>query len=489
YGPPARCANAGVFRYVPRTQKFDVYVTFGFANPHGHVFDRWGQDIVVDGTGAQPYHAVLFSGHLDYPQKHAQPPTVWTPPSRPCPGREILSSRHFPPEMQGNVLVANVIGLQGIFQMKLNDDGSSFKGTRGEDILMSSDRNFRPSDVKIGPDGAIYFSDWHNPIIGHMQHNLRDPNRNRENGRVYRITYQGRTLLKPVKIAGEPIEKLLDLLKEPEDRTRYRTRIELAARPTKDVMAATKKWIAGLDKKADDYEHNLLEALWLHQSHNVADEEQLEQKFTAKDYRARAAATRVLCYWRDRVTDPIGLLRKQAADENARVRLEAVRAASFFTDPAAIEIVLVADEKPKDRYQEFLRGETLKALNPVISAAVAEGRKIDFKTALGERYFIKMIRLEDLLKLERTAIVNNELLFRPGVRDEVRREALVALAKSEKKSESRMLLDLIGKHDADPSSRDESIAFDLLRLLTGKADELKGLRADLVKMTTSARQP
>ena len=45
------CANAGVFRYEPRTQKFDVYVSFGFANPHGHVFDRWGQDIVVDGTG------------------------------------------------------------------------------------------------------------------------------------------------------------------------------------------------------------------------------------------------------------------------------------------------------------------------------------------------------------------------------------------------------------------------------------------------------
>src|SRR5262249_3292134 len=37
YGPPVRNANAGVFRYEPRTQKFDVYVTFGFANPHGHV--------------------------------------------------------------------------------------------------------------------------------------------------------------------------------------------------------------------------------------------------------------------------------------------------------------------------------------------------------------------------------------------------------------------------------------------------------------------
>ena len=47
-------------------------------------------------------------------------------------------------------------------------------------LVWSSDPNFRPSDVKMGPDGAIYFSDWHNPIIGHMQHNLRDPSRDRE---------------------------------------------------------------------------------------------------------------------------------------------------------------------------------------------------------------------------------------------------------------------------------------------------------------------
>ena len=40
--------------------KFDVYITYPFANPHGHAFDRWGQDIVVDGTGAVPYHGPSF---------------------------------------------------------------------------------------------------------------------------------------------------------------------------------------------------------------------------------------------------------------------------------------------------------------------------------------------------------------------------------------------------------------------------------------------
>ncbi|HUE70315.1 MAG TPA: PVC-type heme-binding CxxCH protein, partial [Pirellulaceae bacterium] len=172
WGPPQRCANAGFFRFEPRTQKFDVYITHGFANPHGHVFDRWGQDFVIDGTGANPYHAALFSGHLDFPAKHNRPPQLYQQRTRPCSAAEILSSKHFPPEMQGNLLVLNVIGFQGILQYKINDKGASFEGTEVEPILSSSDPNFRPTDIEIGADGAIYFGDWQNPIIGHMQHNL-----------------------------------------------------------------------------------------------------------------------------------------------------------------------------------------------------------------------------------------------------------------------------------------------------------------------------
>src|SRR5262249_22307407 len=115
YGPPVRLANAGVFRYEPRSQKFEVYVSFPFANPHGHVFDRWGPALASDAPGAQPSAPALSSAHVESPDNHNGPPRVWTPPSRPCPGMEVLSSRHFPPEMQGNVLVANVISYHGIF--------------------------------------------------------------------------------------------------------------------------------------------------------------------------------------------------------------------------------------------------------------------------------------------------------------------------------------------------------------------------------------
>jgi putative heme-binding domain-containing protein len=490
YGPPVRCANAGVFRYEPRTGKFDAYVTYPFANPHGHVWDRWGQDFVYDGTTSEPYHGALFSGHLDFPSKHSKPPVVYQPPSRPCPGVEILSSRHFPADNQGNLLVANVIGFQGIFQIKVEDKGSSFIGTPVEPILSSTDPNFRPSDLKIGPDGAIWFIDWHNPIIGHLQHAIRDPVRDRTHGRIYRVTYERRELLNPKKIEGEPIENLLELLKEPEDRVRYRARIELGGRDSDKVIAAVRKWMAGLDRKDPAHEHLMLEALWMHQYHNVVDVDLLKRMLGSPEFRARAAATRVLCYWRDRVPGALDLLRKLADDEHPRVRLEAVRAASFFTEPEAYEVPLISKDHPSDVYLDFVRNETMRALDPLVKKAINEKRPIQFKTAAGARFFLQSVSTDDLLKMERSQAVYLELLFRKGVRDEFRREALTGLAKLENKSELRVLLDSIHTRDDERSAQDESLTFDLIRLLTSRsASELAGARDELEKMAAGARVP
>jgi len=489
WGPPQRCANAGVFRYEPRAQKFEVYVAYGFANPHGHVFDRWGQDIVVDGTGAVPYHAALFSGYLPYPQRHAGPPHVYQQQSRPCPGMEILSSRHFPESMQGHLLVANVIGFQGIFRERIDDKGASFQGVHQEHILSSTDPKFRPSDLRIGPDGALYFLDWHNPIVGHMQHNLRDPSRDREHGRIYRVTYEGRPLLTPPKIYGEPIGKLLELLKSPEDRVRYRTRIELSGRDSDAVIAATNRNIVAMDGKVPEVdEHLMLEALWLHQSHNVVNENLLNRMLTSPDFRARAAATRVLCYWRDRVTDALELLKKQASDEHPRVRLEAVRAASFFKSAEAVEVVLISAEKPADPFIDFVRGETMKALQPYVQQAINEGRMIPFTSLAGARFFLKNVTTENLLKMKGSRPVYLELVFRKGLRDEQRQSALTSLAKLENKHELSVLIDAIKSQDQD--TQDESVTYDLVRLLTtGRQKELPEVRGDLEKLAKSGNTP
>jgi len=363
YGPPVRNANAGVYRYEPRTHKFEVYVSYDFANPHGHVFDRWGEDFVMDGTGAEPYIGACFSGLTYFPNRHKRAPKLYEQRTRPCPGMEILSSRQFPEEWQGNLLVANVIGFLGILQYKITDKDSGFLGKEVEPFVESDDPNFRPVDIKVGPDGSIYFLEWQNPIIGHLQHHLRDPNRDHIHGRIYRVSYAVRSQLQPARIAGEPIPKLLELLREPEDRTRYRARIELSGRDTKEVMAALERWRSKLDPRDPDHEHNLLESLWVHQAHDVIDEAFLRRLLRSPDFHARAAATRVLCYWRDRVPDPLALLKTQANDDSPRVRLEAVRACSFFTTPQAAEVALEVLNHPMDQYLQYTLDETMNTLD------------------------------------------------------------------------------------------------------------------------------
>jgi putative heme-binding domain-containing protein len=487
YRRPVRLANAGVFRYEPLTHRFDVYISYPFANPHGHVFDRWGQDIVHDGTGAVPYHAALFSGYVEFPAKHPQPPTVYTQRTRPCPATEVLSSRHFPPENQGNLLVGNVIGVQGILQYKIADDGSSFAGTEVEPILQSSDPNFRPVDMEIGPDGALYFTDWQNPIIGHMQHNLRDPSRDRTHGRVYRVTCPGRPLLEPANIAGASLEQLLDLLKEPENRVRYRAKVELSGRDRREVMAALESWLQHLDPAHPDYEHHRLEALWLYQYHNVVNRPLLEQVLESPDFRARAAATRVLCYQRDRLPDSLARLKKLAADSHPRVRLEAVRAASFYSVPEAVEVAMISSDQPSDRYLDFVRGETIKSLEPVWKRALAEGQPIAGASDASMRMLISRIKTEELLKMNRSRAVYVELLARSRVRDEYRQEALSGLAKLDGKSELRVLLDVIV--ELDEAGEKEPVVYDLVRLLTGRSpDELSSVRDELKQMSQSAKR-
>jgi mono/diheme cytochrome c family protein/glucose/arabinose dehydrogenase len=377
---PVRNQNGCIYRFEPRSFRFDRYVPYGFANPHGRVFDYWGNDIITDATGNASYFGPAFSGHLDS-GAHPKMKEFWNRPSRPCPGTNILSSRHFPDDWQGQFLDTNVIGFQGIFRAKVNEEGAGLKGETIEPLvegLLGDDQhegnpNFRPSGIAVAPDGSLYFMDWAQMLIGHLQHHLRDPNRDHQHGRIYRITYPSRQLLTPKKIAGEPIEKLLELLKEHEDNVRTRAKIELDTHPTPEVIAAVQKWEKALDKKDKDYEHNRLEALWVHQWHNVVNVDLLNDVLKSPEPRARAQAVRVLCYWNDRVPDALAKVGAAMSDSAPRVRLEAVRALSFFRGgdtPKAIEFAKLA-YADKDYYIDYCFRETMKQLG-----SLPEGKDI-----------------------------------------------------------------------------------------------------------------
>ncbi|MFG0329773.1 MAG: PVC-type heme-binding CxxCH protein [Phycisphaerales bacterium] len=423
WGPPVRNYDGAIYRYEPRTSKFDRYIAYGFANPHGRVFTRWGNDLVTDATGNHTYFGPAFSGHLDFPHKHSGLRQFWERPSRPCPGTGILSSRHFPEEFQDNFLDINVIGFQGIYRVEMEERGSGVWGTTIEPPLVKSDDpNFRPTAVDVAPDGSVYFLDWHNAIIGHMQHHLRDPSRDHAHGRIYRITHKDRPLLDPPAIAGAPVSALLDLLTAPENNTRTRAKIELGARDTDEVIDALGEWIEGFEFDRVEDQHALTEALWVHQWHNVVNEPLLERMLESPEPRARAAAVRVLCYWRDRMKDPLALLRVAAEDPSPRVRHEVVRAASFFEGPEAMAVAHAVLRHEMDYYLDYTFNETVRQLERTIDEPWYPEDDATL-AALVER-----MSDAKLLEAPRQAPVLEERLARPGLNMNVRTDALVGLA-------------------------------------------------------------
>ncbi len=440
---PVRNIDGALYRYEPRTGKFETYAAYGFANPHGRAFDRWGNDIITDATGNNTYFGAALSGRLDYPEKHPKLKQIWDRPSRPSAGSTIITSTHFPEEYWGSYLNPNVIGFQGIYRLKLEADGAGIKGVRQPDLMSSTEKNFRPIDTNVGPDGAIYVIDWHNPLIGHLQSHLRDSNRDHIHGRIYRLTYEGRPLAAPPAIDGQPIPALLELLKRPEDQIRNLAKIELGKHDTAAVIAAAKTWIAALDPAHADFQHHLTEALWLHQWHNVVDPDLLARVLKSPGADARAAAVRVISYWRERVPGALAILREKASDESQRVRLHAVRAASFFPEVAATEVALAATKLPIDYYLDYVIGETLRQLRPFWSKSIGDGTDFAKADPASVRYLLRTLKVADLLKLPRTPDVQENILGRSGVSDTVRAEALAGLALARKVAPVELLLTTI----------------------------------------------
>ncbi len=494
YGP-VRLKDAGVFRYKPQRGWLEVFVSYPFSNPWGHVFDRWGQNFIADASGGANYFGLPITGHVEHPRKHPRMKT-FTTRVRPTAGCEIVSSRHFPDEVQGNFILNNCIGFQGVKQHRVIEEGSGFTSEEVEPILYSSDRNFRPVDLQFGPDGALYIADWFNPLVGHMQYSLRDERRDHTHGRIWRVTYKGRPLVKKAAIAGASIPELLELLKTYEDRTRYRVRRELRSHPRDEVAAHVGRWVKSLDASSEKYEHHLLEALWVHQTVNVVSEPLLKRLLNARSGKARAAATRVLRYWRDRIDGAFDLLSAQVLDAHPRVRLEAIVALSHFVDSAsgkrprsreATEAALAALRHERDDYIDYALRETIATLEPYWKPLLATGEDLCTSDQPGLEYLLGTLSTPDLLSVQRSPLVANELLLRHDVDDAQRRAALRDLTAARGTTLARESVAALARADAAGGEHAAHVVHALSQILHGlDAAEIAAVRGDLARLGSTA---
>jgi putative heme-binding domain-containing protein len=387
WGPHRTNDRSGCHVLDPRTFKVRHYATPGYGNPWCYVFNPWGQGIVGDGTGAHQHWDSPLSG-AQFPDRRGLDPIFDNQGMRPALGSEFLYSRHFPDDVQGQFIYACVINMNGIPRFAIYDDSAGYAGHRlmrrnsdehgsrrrvPDDLLRSSDKNFRPADPQIGPDGALWFGDWCNALIGHMQYSQRDPNRDKKHGRIYRLVHKDRPLLEPITQHGKSETELLEQLRTDEPRTRYRARHELRDRPTEVVVEAVNDWLAQVDASDPEFDRLRTEALWVLESHHAVDAKLLYSVLSAKSPDARAAATHLVADGREYLPGAFDILKRQVTDEHPRVRLEAIRGLSFFPTMEAVEVALTALKSPLDKWLEYTLEHTIGALEPVWSESYSNG--------------------------------------------------------------------------------------------------------------------
>ncbi|MFL5245531.1 MAG: PVC-type heme-binding CxxCH protein [Gemmataceae bacterium] len=355
-----RLGGGGIWQFRPESRQLETFAR-GWWNAWGHEFDRWGQSFVTDGAGNEGINYLVPGASYAATPGAARMLQGLNPGSPKYCGQAIISGRHMPDDWQGNI-ITNDFRAHRVCRFVLKEEGSAYTATEKTELIKSDHPAFRPIDVKMGPDGAIYIADWYNPIIQHGEVDFRDPRRDHTHGRIWRVTAKGRPLVKrPQLVCASPAE-LLESLKSPETWTRLFAKRVLKERGAEKVGPELARWVSGLDQKDSDYEHHLLEALWTYQALDVVEPKLLKTLLLAHDFHARTAAVRVLHYWHDRVEQPLALLVHAVQDEHPRVRLEAVRGLAHVHNPEAALLALQALDRPMDKFLEYALWLTMRDL-------------------------------------------------------------------------------------------------------------------------------
>ncbi|MGL6076541.1 MAG: PVC-type heme-binding CxxCH protein [Fimbriiglobus sp.] len=369
WGPHRSAGSGGAYVLDPRALKIRQFSLPGMANMWCYVFDEWGQGIVGDGTTQNqtwdtPLSGKQFSGRkgLNFILPNGERPNL---------GNEWLVSRALPDDMQKQFTYACVINMNGMTRYSIKDDGAGFMGERVKDpagrngfsnVLWTTDKHFRPADPMIGPDGALWFGDWANALIGHMQYSQRDPNRDHVRGRVYRLYSKDKPLVKPVTQAGKTVAEILTQFSEYEWRTRYRARRELHDRPASEVLPVVAEWVKNLNPADENYDRLRCEALWIQAGFHAVDLELAKAVLSAKRFEARSAVVHILADERGYLGGNLVPLFAQAAkDEHPRVRTEAARALSFYETTEAMAAIFDITTKPMDYWTKYTVEHSLGA--------------------------------------------------------------------------------------------------------------------------------
>lgn len=361
--------GAGFWRWWPRSGRLEAYPTGMPLNPWGTAFTKEGQPIQVAGAAGMFWARPMEVSVPEIPLEQAggkgeaaglpyfllsrfmlphSGQIIKTAGLRKFCGVDIPGNAHWPEAMQGEIVTGGFFE-NAIYRHKLIDDKdnpSGFEAVEQTPLITSDNVAFRPVDVRFGPDGALYIADWYNPIIGHYQASFRHPNRDRQHGRIWRVTAKGRPLVAKPQIATTP-QAQVEQLASADRWTAYQAWRLLRASPelaeTKAAHPAT--------------------ALLLKTAAEVPEVALLRGELDSPESARRERAVHAI--GSSSLPESLELLAQTIVDPHPRVRLEAIVALAKLKSADALRTALKALDAPMDSFLDRALWLTVHATAPM----------------------------------------------------------------------------------------------------------------------------
>ncbi|MBP7140628.1 MAG: HEAT repeat domain-containing protein [Opitutaceae bacterium] len=357
-----RLKAGGMFRFDPRNHRMEVAYR-GWINAWGHAFDNYGDSFVTDGAGYQgvswAFPRATFRT-LAPARREAKSISLGQYPKF-C-GAEVIRSPLFSSDWQGDIVTAD-FRAHRLVRFKYSESGAGFVTQEMPDFVRATADSFRPIDLRIGPDGALYVADWSNPIIQHGEVDFRDPRRDKTNGRIWRIAPKGSKEVARRDLGRLSVSELLDLLTSQSGYDQDQATRQLKDRGVEAVLPALDRWTA-----ARQSDIARLHALRIYQVFDRVPPALIKTLADSADSRVRGAAVRALPADMD-----IDILAQRVADAHPRVRLEAVVALGARGTARAAELVLSALGRPMDPFLDYAIWQSINELAKPWLEAVKSG--------------------------------------------------------------------------------------------------------------------
>lgn len=329
---------------------------------------------------------------------------------------------------------------------------------KGEDFMVTDDRNFRPIAAHFGPDGCLYVVDWYNKIISHNEVPRAHPDRDKSSGRIWRVRHKDQTDVPRVDLAKLDGKKLLAQLGGANARTASMAMHEIVDRNEVKLAPDLKSLLN--DTKATDAKR--LAALWALEGLKEVKTDLLVQLSKSPRATFRHEAARIAGEMLLSESDFLKVMESLKDDPHFRVRASVINAVRLHraATPAMVAIAAGYAKEPltgKDRdgydrdFERYLVRWAMAKHPEATKKMLAEIKLTDEAMALAARSFegeegaVMLVRILD--KMKRPLTVQELGLICKNIKNPLILEALKKLLGSK---DNRQMI-LISLQQSDPS--------------------------------------